>query len=94
MIDANEIGRAGYKLFRDTAVVPDKDKSDLSFAELSETTKSLRNKLKECVKYAGKSRQNMFNCFLTSAVIAYINNCDLNFFMQIHEKNNIENEIV
>lgn len=94
MIDANEIGRSGYKLFRETAVIPDKDKHDLSFTEVAEITKSLRNRLKECTKYAAKSKQNMFNCFLISAVIAYLNNCDLNLFMQIDEKLNIEDELI
>ena len=36
MIDANEIGRSGYKLFRETAMVPDKDKHDLSFKEIGQ----------------------------------------------------------
>ena len=94
MINANEIGRSGYKLFRETAMVPDKDKRDLSLSEIAETTKNLRNRLKECTKYAGKSKQNMFNCFLISAVIAYLNNCDLNLFMHIDEKMNIEDELI
>lgn len=94
MIDANEIGRTGYKLFRETAMVPDKDKHELSFKEIADTTRCLRNKLKECTKYAATSKQNMFNCFIISAVIAYLNNCDLNLFMKIDEKLQIESELI
>lgn len=94
MIDANEIGRSGYNLFRETAMVPDKDKHELTFKEITDTTKDLRNRLKECTKYASKSKQNMFNCFLISAVIAYLNNCDLNLFMQIDEKMHVESELI
>ena len=77
----------GHQWLADVAIYARKSTEDIS-------KMAIDLQIKECTKYATTSKQNMFNCFIISAVIAYLNNCDLNLFMRIDEKLQIESELI
>ena len=89
-IDLNEIGRKAYSMLRSMKVVPDKDKSELTPAEIEELTNSLQEKLNSSIS---KLRDDVkhkyeFLSYLYLSVILYLDNMDLNKYITLSVKNN------
>lgn len=84
-VDANILGRFGYDLLRKQNVIKDKDKNDLSFQEIKDVIEMLKaiirknlNELKDDSKLNDK---NVFSLVLYSSILAYVNNTDLNKYV-------------
>jgi len=84
-VDANILGRFGYDLLRKQNVIKDKDKNDLSFQEIKDVLEMLKaiirknlNELKDDSKLNDK---NVFSLVLYSSILAYVNNTDLNKYV-------------
>ena len=90
-IDANIIGRNGYNFLRQTKVIADKDKSELTLTERDELLKKLLGMSADVLMNlhtSGKyDDRNVFLSVLYSSIIAYINNTDLNKYIKISHNN-------
>lgn len=88
-IDVNEIGRQSYKLLRDSKVIPDKDKTDLTFKERDEIVNLLYDKLETSIsksKIKDNAHKYEFLSYVYLSVILYLDNTDLNKFIKISTK--------
>ena len=95
-IDINEIGRNGYKLLQSNGVIPNKESIELSISERKEVVAKIESMCADVLyrkvteknesKFENIHKYNFF-IFLYSSIIAYLDNTNLNKFINIKPKN-------
>jgi len=95
-IDINEIGRNGYKLLQSNGVVPEKEVKELSIKERKELVAKIESMCADVLyRKVTEKNENRFEnihkynflIFLYSSIITYLENTDLNKFINIKPKN-------
>ena len=84
-VDANILGRFGYKLLREKNIIKNKDKGDLTFQESKDILEMLKDiiqkNLNELTDNSKFDDKNVFSLVFYSSILAYVNNTDLNQYI-------------
>jgi len=84
-VDANILGRFGYKLLREKNITKNKDKGDLTFQESKDILDMLKDiiqkNLNELTDNSKFDDKNVFSLVFYSSILAYVNNTDLNQYI-------------
>jgi hypothetical protein len=95
-IDSNTLGRYGYAFLKQRDIIPNKEKTELSFKEIDNIKNTLVDLIKKNLEEVDNTKtptdKNIFSLVFYTSILAYVNNTDLNKFITLSTDGNVKED--